>query len=376
MAIGVKQQQRRGLEAEWVLSDVVLDEGELGLALDTGVIKIGDGANVWAELPIAFEEYYLPKLGTAANSLLLEGISSDGFLKFADADSDPDPDKIALRDSSGRLKVVDGVADSDVATVGQLKKILISRTVTAAATLALSDAGKMLAVNHSSMTAQVVVTLPTNASVAFPVGSWIDVKVIGNGGVKISPAGGVTVNGTTNVFSPFGVVRLIKTGTDDWFGVNIGGQKRLPQMRVYKDTGGTSYANAVDVAIPFSTVDTANTYNPDDEWFTIPAAGLPTARRIVVNKSGSYTVIYNTSVATREQSWAKVNKMTADNTIGAELAVGPSFWNGQAVYRGNLAAGESVGGVFYNGRTSGGTTDEADGFAGHRHDFVIVREGD
>lgn len=379
MVDGVKQMQRRALEANWVLTDYILDEGEIGFSIDTGVIKIGDGSNTWTDLPILFADYYLPILGTAADSELLGGISKDGFLKFADTDVDPDPDKIAQRDGAGRLKVVDGVATNDVATIGQLtanKRELVSRIETGAATFALGDIGKMLIINHASMTAQVVVTIPTNASVSIPVGSWIDVQVIGDGGAKLTPAGGVTVNGATNVFSPFGIIRLFKTATDAWMGVNIGGTKRLPQMRVYKNAGGTSYANATDVAIPYTTVDTANTYNPDNEWFTIPVAGLPTARRIVVNKSGLYTVVVNASVATREQCWVKVFKLTADNVLGTELGAAPTFWNGQAIYTGRLTAGESIGGVFYNGRSSGATTDEADGLAGHRNDLVIVRLAD
>lgn len=380
MADGVKQIQRRGLEANWILSGYVLDDGELGLAKDTGVIKFGDGVNTWGDLPIAFDGYFLPLLGTAADSALLGGISKDGFLKFADTDVDPDPDKIAQRDNAGRLKVVAGVADDDVAVVAQVtasKRVLVSRIETGAATFAVADIGKMLIINHASMTAQVVVTIPLNSSIAIPVGSWIDVQVIGNGGVKITPTGGVTANGALNVMSPYGVVRLIKTATDAWMGINIGGQKRLPRIRVYKNAGGTSYANSTDIAVPFSTVDgDPATYNPDSEWFTIPVSGLPTARRIVVNKTGDYTAIYNTSVATREQCWAKICKLTADNVIGTELAAGPSFWNGQAVYRGRLTAGESIGAVFYNGKASGATTDEADGFSGHRHDLTIVRNGD
>lgn len=379
MADGVKQMQRRDLEANWVLSNYVLDEGEFGLSTDTGIIKFGDGLTAWTDLPPAFEDYYLPKLGTAANAELLGGISKDGFLKFADTDVDPDPNKIAQRDAAGRLKVVSGVADDDVATIAQLtanKRELVSRIVTAATTFALGDIAKMLVVNHASMTAQVVVTIPTNATVAIPVGSWVDIQVIGDGGAKLTPAGGVTVNGTTNVFSPFGIIRLFKTATDAWMGVNTGGVKRLPQIRVYKNAGGTSYANATDIAVPWTTIDTANTYNPDSEWFTIPVAGLATARRIVANKTGLYGVVVNTSVTTREQSWIKINKMTADNVIGAELGVGPTFWNGQAIYQGRLTAGESIGAVFYNGKGTGATTDEADGFSGHRNDMVIVRLAD
>lgn len=378
MATGVKQQQRRALEADWVLSDYVLDEGEFGVTLDTGVIKIGDGVNGWNDLPIAFSDYYLPKLGTAANSELLEGISAASFVKVADTTAAATPGKVVLRDGEGQFKAVAGTDPTDVVNLAQMQAAIsqeaVSRTVTSAITLALSDAGHMVMVNHSSTTAQVVVTIPTNASVAFPVGSWVDICAIGAGGVKFSVTG-VTLNGTKNVMPSYDVLRLLKTATDTWLGIPIASKKKYPQIRVYKNAGGTSLANATDVAIPFTTVDTANTYNPDDEWFSIPGTGLPTARRVIVNKDGLYTCIYNTSVTTRNQSWAKLFKLTADNTLGNEMAAGPCFWNGQAIYHGRLTAGESIGGVFYNG-TGSSTTDEADGLAGHRHDLTIIRVAD
>jgi len=378
MADGVKQQQRRGLEADWILSNYVLDDGELGVTLDTGVIKIGDGVNAWEDLPIAFSDYYLPKLGTAVNSELLEGISAASFVKVADTTAAATPGKVVVRDAEGQFKAVAGTDATDVVNLAQMQAAIgqetVSRTVTGAITLALADAGHMVMVNHASTTAQVVVTIPTNASVAFPVGSWVDICAIGAGGVKFSVTG-VTLNGTKNVMPSYDVLRLLKTATDTWLGIPIASKKRYPQIRVYKNAGGTTLANATDVAIPFTTVDAANTYNPDDEWFSIPGTGLPTARRVIVNKDGLYTCVYNTSVTTRNQSWAKLFKLTADNTLGNEMAAGPSFWNGQAVYHGRLTAGESIGGVFYNG-TGSSTTDEADGLAGHRHDLTIIRVAD
>lgn len=387
MAVGVKQQQRRGLEAEWVLSNYVLDDGELGVTLDTGVIKIGDGVNGWGDLPVAFSDHYLPLLGTAADSELLEGISAAGFVKVADTTSAATPGKVPIRDAEGQFKVVAGVDPEDAVNLGQMqgadntaivaaRKEYVARTVTANITLAITDIGQMIRVNHASTTAQVVVTIPTAAAVGpMPVASWIDICAMGAGGVKITPDVGVTLNGAKNVMPGYDIVRLLKIDTDSWIGIPIASKKMCPQIRVYKNAGGTTLANATDVAIPFTTLDTTKTYNPDSEWFTIPASGLATARRIIVNKDGFYTCVYNTSVTTRNQSWAKLFKLTADNTLGDEMAAGPAFWNGQAVYHGRLTAGESVGGVFYNG-TGSSTTDEADGLAGHRHDLTIIRVSD
>src|SRR5215207_4344293 len=114
MAVGTRMQQRRGLEAQWVTTNYVLAAGELGLSLDTGVIKFGDGVNGWVDLPIALDDYFLPKLGTAANADLLGGISKDGFLKAADVDVAATADKIAKRDGSGRLKAAPATTGTEL----------------------------------------------------------------------------------------------------------------------------------------------------------------------------------------------------------------------------------------------------------------------
>ncbi|QDH70835.1 tail fiber domain-containing protein [Marilutibacter alkalisoli] len=44
---------RRGLAAEWTAQNGVLFEGEFGLELDTGKLKIGDGSTPWNSLPYA-----------------------------------------------------------------------------------------------------------------------------------------------------------------------------------------------------------------------------------------------------------------------------------------------------------------------------------
>lgn len=376
MAVGVQQLQRRGLAATWGTANPVLAAGELGVTTDTHILKVGDGVHAWADLPVAFTGVYLSATGKAADSELLDGISSESFLKVVDATSAATPNKIALRDGEGQLKVVTAVDPEDAVPLAQLQSSLreaISRTVTAAVTLAASDVTKMVLVNHSSLTAQVVITIPTQASVPIATGSWIDISVVGAGGAKITPASGVVLTAMSNVMPPYGVVRLINTGGDFWYGVNIGGVKQCPQIRIYKAAGGTSYAAAADRAIPYSNSDAAKTYNPDSEWFTIPGTGLATARRVIINKAGFYSVQINWSGVSQVQSWIKINKFTADNTIGEELATAPTFWTGSVSWRGRLAAGESIGGVFYTGTTH---NDEADGTSGHHNDLTIMREGE
>ncbi|MCK9532233.1 MAG: hypothetical protein M0R77_16985, partial [Gammaproteobacteria bacterium] len=62
------------------------------------------------------------------------------------------------------------------------------------------------------------VTIPPNATVAFPVGYQISVIQVGAGQVSISPGSGVTVNYPESlaIRKQFGAVTLTKVGTNEW----------------------------------------------------------------------------------------------------------------------------------------------------------------
>ena len=45
-----RMQQRRGLATQWVASNPILAAAELGVEVDTGQFKIGDGVKTWSEL--------------------------------------------------------------------------------------------------------------------------------------------------------------------------------------------------------------------------------------------------------------------------------------------------------------------------------------
>jgi hypothetical protein len=87
-----------------------------------------------------------------------------------------------------------------------------SRTVTASATLALTDTSKVVAVNSAGAT---TITVPANATVAFPVGALVGVFNLGAGTATVEGAGGVTVRNAGDVLQ-FQEVSLRKRGTDEW----------------------------------------------------------------------------------------------------------------------------------------------------------------
>jgi len=216
MAVGTRMQQRRATAATWATSNYVLDAGELGVTTDTGIIKVGDGSNGWNALDPAFDSHYLPILGKAADSELLDGISSAGFLQVGDATTAATADKVVKRLSDGRAKVVAGTAVDDAVNLSQLTSSVISRTVTAAFTLALTDVGKLIVANSSSYATNIAGTIPPNSSVAIPVGSFVDILSGDKGPVILTPGGGVTINGSVPVYGGGSSVRLIKTATDTW----------------------------------------------------------------------------------------------------------------------------------------------------------------
>lgn len=85
--MATRMQQRRDTSANWGVANPILADGEIGVAKDTGVVKIGDGVNSWNNLNPAFSSQYLPLLGKAADSDKLGGYDSTSFLKTADATS-------------------------------------------------------------------------------------------------------------------------------------------------------------------------------------------------------------------------------------------------------------------------------------------------
>lgn len=88
-------------------------------------------------------------------------------------------------------------------------------------TLVLTDAGKRI---YSANSGATTITIPLNASVAFPVDDGI-IQIVNNGttAIAISPTGGVTLiqdgTGTTGALSvpPASTATLQKVGTDTWF---------------------------------------------------------------------------------------------------------------------------------------------------------------
>jgi len=108
-------------------------------------------------------------------------------------------------------------------------------------TAVLADQGGLTTCSNGSAVAY---NVPTNASVPFAAGTHISIINLGAGTVTITPAGGVTVNGSSLTLAQYESGTLVLTPTTNvWVFVKAGG---VPKARVSATTGSpaiTSYTS-------------------------------------------------------------------------------------------------------------------------------------
>jgi hypothetical protein len=82
-------------------------------------------------------------------------------------------------------------------------------------TLALTDSGEFVTLSNASA---ITLTVPTNATVAFPVGTQINIVQLGAGQVTVAGAG-VTLRSSGSklkLFGQYAAATLVKIATDEW----------------------------------------------------------------------------------------------------------------------------------------------------------------
>jgi len=81
-------------------------------------------------------------------------------------------------------------------------------------TAVLADSNKVITLSNSSA---ITFTIPLNASVAFPIGTSLNVAQLGAGQVTIAGAGGVTIFGIgTKIAAQYGAATAIQIATNQW----------------------------------------------------------------------------------------------------------------------------------------------------------------
>ena len=108
-------------------------------------------------------------------------------------------------------------SDNVLQGIGKLQAQISALTTNAQTdsyTLVLSDAGKLVEIGKATAA---TLTIPTNATVAFPVGTKIDILQTGAGQVTVAGAG-VTINATPGLklSAQWAAATLVKRATDTW----------------------------------------------------------------------------------------------------------------------------------------------------------------
>jgi hypothetical protein len=122
---------------------------------------------------------------------------------------------MATRQSFTASQVLTAAQCNDLATA----MVAINAQTGTTYTTVLSDDGKLVTLNNAGA---IVLTVPLNATVAYGIGTQINIMQLGAGQVTITPTGGVTINSSGTKLKTYGqyaVATLIKIATDTWVAV-------------------------------------------------------------------------------------------------------------------------------------------------------------
>jgi hypothetical protein len=93
---------------------------------------------------------------------------------------------------------------------------IVSETITSSVTLNINNKNRILKVNSSSA---ITLTIPSNASVTFPINTEVAIIREGSGTVSIAPGSGVTLLSTDSkrkIKGQYSSAALLKTASDTW----------------------------------------------------------------------------------------------------------------------------------------------------------------
>jgi C4-dicarboxylate-specific signal transduction histidine kinase len=120
---------------------------------------------------------------------------------------------MATRQSFTAAQVLTAAEQNALATA----MIAINAQTGASYTTVLTDDGKLITVSNASAN---TLTIPPNSSVAYGIGTQINIAQLGAGQVTITAGAGVTLNsaGTKlKLSAQYAVATCVKTDTNTWF---------------------------------------------------------------------------------------------------------------------------------------------------------------
>lgn len=198
-----------------------LSAGRLAYLFSDNKLYVYDNTNNWVEVGAQVEDGEITTAKIAALAVTAAKIAADAVTTAKILDSNVTTAKIA--DSAvTSAKIADGtIVNADVSTtaaidLGKLADATIDEQV-ASYTLVLTDKNKFIKMNITS-TANTV-TVPTNASVAFPIGSQIHIIQYGSGKTQVIPVSGtVTIYATPGAYlrAQYSSATLLKCDTNIW----------------------------------------------------------------------------------------------------------------------------------------------------------------
>jgi hypothetical protein len=204
MSVVTQIQVRRGTASQWTSANPTLASGEWGFESDTNKVKIGNGSTAWNSLGYT---------GAGSVTSITAGTGLSG----------------GTITTTGTI-AIDTATTVDVSTAQTLtNKTLTDPKInlafdaeTASYTAVLANNGQVVTMDNASANN---FSIPTNASVAFPIGTQINVLQIGAGQTTIQ----AVTSGTTSILSTGGTAAApklrarysaatcLKAGTDLWY---------------------------------------------------------------------------------------------------------------------------------------------------------------
>jgi hypothetical protein len=210
MAVVTQIQIRRGTASQWTSANPTLASGEFGYESDTGKFKIGNGSTAWTSL--SYQGAGTVTSITAGTGLSGGTITTSGTIAI---------DTATTVDVSTAQTLTNKTLTTPTLNDPKINLAFDAQTGTSYTTV-LNDNGQIVTMNNASAN---TLSIPTNASVAYPIGTQINVLQIGAGQTTIQ----AVTSGTTSILSTgataaapkirarYGMATCIKAATDTWY---------------------------------------------------------------------------------------------------------------------------------------------------------------
>jgi hypothetical protein len=208
-------QNRRDTAANWTSNNPTLAAGEIGLETDTFKFKMGDGTTAWISLAYAYAAGATGPTGPAGATGPIgatgpQGVTGDTGPTGVTGATGP----VGATGPTGATGPIGatGPTGATGATGPFGDPTLVLNPEAGSYTLVLGDASGLVEMSGGG-----TLTVPTNASVAFPTGTQISILQTGASQVTVGGAG-VTINGTPGLKlrTQWSGATLIKRATDTW----------------------------------------------------------------------------------------------------------------------------------------------------------------